>query len=43
MFTINSHGVQISIARGVEEIIRDPNSTASTTFFFNHILIFVSS
>jgi len=44
MLTINSHGVEISIAGCVEEMVRDPNPMTFFfpwffSFFFNHILI----
>jgi len=34
MLTMNTHGVEFSIARGVEEIVRDPNPMPSFFFFF---------
>ena len=42
---MNSHGVEISIAGCVEEMVRDPNSTHFVFYFsfFYHILNFVSS
>jgi len=48
MLTINSHGVEISIAGCVEEMVRDPNLLALFTFFslyfiFYDTLNFVSS
>jgi len=32
--TMNSHGVEFSIAGGVEEIVRDPNPMPFFLFFF---------
>jgi len=47
MLTMNSHGVEISIAGCVREMVRDPNLLAFFLFFFSffflHILNFVSS
>jgi len=43
MLTMNSHSVEISIAGGVVEMLRDPNPMPIFFFFFNHILNFVSS
>jgi len=47
MLTINSHGVEISIAGCVEEMVLDPNPMPFFFFafflFFFHILNFVSS
>ena len=40
MLTINSHGVEISIARGVEEIVRDQNLMTFFIFFFLLFFIF---
>ena len=34
MLTINSHGVVISIAGGVVEMVRDPNPMSFFSFFF---------
>jgi len=33
MLTMNTHGVEFSIAGGVEEIVRDPNSMPFFFFF----------
>jgi len=41
MLTMNSHGVEISIARGVEEMVRDPNLMPFFFFFFCFIMCFV--
>jgi len=39
MLTINSHVVEISIARCVEEMVRDPNLMSSfVSFFFFFIM-----
>jgi len=39
MLTMNSHGVEFSIARCVEEIVRDPNPMTCFSFsFFFHVL-----
>jgi len=46
MLTMKTHGVEFSIAGGVEEIVRDPNPMSFFFFFlsfFYHILNFVSS
>ena len=42
MLTMNSHGVEISIAECVEEMVRDSNPMPFF-FFFNHVLNLVSS
>jgi len=34
MLTMNSHGVEISIAGCVEKLVRDPNLMSSFFFFF---------
>jgi len=43
MLTMNSHGVEISIARCVEEMVRDPNPMPSffSSLFFFCIMCFV--
>jgi len=44
MLTMNPHGVEISIAGCVGEMVRDPNPMPFFfPFFFYHILNFVSS
>jgi len=49
MLTMNSHGIEISIAGCVEEMVHGPNLTSffyffiSLLFYFIHILNFVSS
>jgi len=45
MLTMKTHGVEFSIAGGVEKIVRDPNPMPFFffSFFFYHILNFVSS
>ena len=39
MWTMNSHGVEISIAGCVEEMVRDPNPMPFFSFFFYHAFI----
>jgi len=39
MLTMNSHGVEISIAGGVVEMVRDPNPIPS---FFSFFFLFLS-
>jgi len=41
MLTINSHGIEISIARCVEEMVRVPNPMLLFFFFFFYIMCFV--
>jgi len=41
MLTMNTHGVELSIAGGVEEIVRDPNLLSFFSFF--HFFIFFFS
>jgi len=41
MLSMNSHGVEISITQGVEEIIRDPNPTPFYFIFIVFIMCFV--
>ena len=41
MLTMNSHGVQISIAGCVGEMVRDPNLLSFFSFFFFFIMCFV--
>jgi len=46
MLMMNSHGVEISIARCVEEMVRDPNPMPFFSFFFFfcfflHVLCFI--
>jgi len=48
VLTMNTHGVEFSIAGGVEEIVRGANPMSFSfvlfvLFFFFHILNFVSS
>jgi len=38
MSVMNTHGVEFSIAGGVEEIVRDPNLLPSFFFFFFSIM-----
>ena len=38
MLTINSHGVEISIAGCVREMVRDPTPMPFFCFFFFHIM-----
>ena len=37
-----SHGFEISIAGGVEEMVRDPNSCLFFSFFLNDVLCLLS-
>ena len=39
MLTIKTHGVEFSIAGGVEEMVRDPNPMPFFFFFFYHAFI----
>jgi len=47
MLTMNSHGVEISMARCVREMVRDPNPMPFVFFsffffsFFLHVLCFI--
>jgi len=41
MLTINWHGVEFSIAEGVEEIVRDPNPMPLFFFFFMCFVLFI--
>jgi len=45
MLTINSHGVEISIAVSVEEVVHDPNSMPFSFLFFSvffyHVFIVI--
>jgi len=43
MLTMKTHGVEFSIAGGVEEMVRAPTSMFFYLYFFYHILNFVSS
>ena len=40
MLRMNSHGVEISIAGCVEEIVREPKSHAFFFFFFFFLIMF---
>jgi len=40
MLTMNTHGVEFSIAGGVEEIVRDPN-LMPFFFLFSFFLFFI--
>jgi len=41
MSTMNTHGVEFSIARRVEEIVRDPNPIPFFSFFFFSFFFFI--
>jgi len=43
MLTMKTHGVEFSIARGVEEIVRDPKPLSSFFFFFFFYHAFIVS
>jgi len=40
MLTMNSHGVEFSIAGGVEELVRYPNPRSFFLFFYFFLLFF---
>jgi len=43
MSTMNSHGVEFSIAGGVEEIVRNPNPLSFYFFYFFFIFYIMRS